>query len=105
MQIVKEQLTVDPNIPEVPFEDVVLEYPEDGMKVIIKPEHVITSIQHENITKNIPTTVWAYNGNRGSTFSGPYVFNPLQAPRNLKTKIKERIIQKGSLIQQVDTLY
>jgi len=59
------------------------------MKVEIESDHFITSISNGLITKHIPTTAWAYEGTKGNTFSGLYVFNPLKKPVKLNAKIIE----------------
>jgi hypothetical protein len=78
---------------------------DDEVTAVIKPGHFISVIKAGGIVKEIPTTVWSYNGQSGNTYSGLYVFNPLQEETQLPLELKHRVIQKGAFLYTVDSLY
>lgn len=85
-------------------EDLTLKFGKTEVK--INAGHLITSIKQNSTFHSIPTTLWSYpSENATQTFSGLYIFNPLEEPSQVPLRLKHRRLQKGPLTLTLDSLY
>jgi hypothetical protein len=86
-------------------EDLVIE--NDNVKVVVKPEQLISSFTDKvkKLQIDIPTGMYTYPSTSGQTLSGLYVFNPKQNAVDRKLWLEERHIQVGHLQTVVHSFY
>ena len=79
----------------------------DHVSVKIGSKQMISEFHDKVIDESIkiPTTFYTYPGNKGSTLSGLYIFNPTHKATERPLSVTERYIQRGKLQTIVHSFY